>query len=112
MTGSLVAFELQDGSTVIFEANDLSPPPAATERIARTSIQSELQKSQEPFEQVAARIRPAAQIVLDALQELNSPKEIGLEFGLAFNAKAGVVIASASSEVNFKVSVKWENPGA
>ena len=107
----LVEFQLEDGSTVVFETDEQPTPPApGTQRISRSGPEAEVQKAQQHFEQAAARIRPAAQVVLDALREMNSPKEIGLEFGVKFSAKAGVVIASADSEVNFKVSVKWVNP--
>ncbi len=40
---------------------------------------------------------------------MNTPDEIGLEFGLKFNAKTGVIFASADSEATFKVSLKWTN---
>ena len=92
MTRQLVEFQLEDGSTVVFETDEQTTASPGMERISRFGSQGEAQevkKAQQKFEQVAAHIRPAAQIVLDALQELNSPKEIGLEFGLAFNAKAG-----------------------
>ncbi|NOX43566.1 MAG: hypothetical protein GXP19_07530 [Gammaproteobacteria bacterium] len=63
----------------------------------------------EKFNAVAKRIKSAAQLVLDSLKELSTPSEIALEFGLKFSSKAGVIIASANSEVNFKVSIKWIN---
>ena len=40
---------------------------------------------------------------------MNTPDEIGLEFGIKFNAKAGAVFASVDSEATFKVSLKWKN---
>ena len=48
--------------------------------------------------------------MLDALKELNTPQEIHLEFGVKLGGKAGVVFASAESECNFKVGLKWTNP--
>jgi hypothetical protein len=41
---------------------------------------------------------------------MNSPAEIGLEFGIKLNAKAGAIFASVDSEATFKVSIKWRNP--
>ncbi len=104
MTKQLVEFELEDGSSIVFETQS----DAGTQRIATRSDVPE--KSDDRFEQVASRIRPAAKIVLNALKELNTPTEINMEFGLKFSAKTGVIIASADSEVNFKVSIKWNNP--
>lgn len=115
MEKQLVEFEMEDGSSVIFETTDKpTVNVAGTERVSRdcTDSNSTIQKAEQGFNQVAARIRPAAQLVLDALRELNSPKEIQIEFGLKFSAKAGVIVASTDSEVNFKVSVKWVNPDA
>ena len=54
------------------------------------------------FVDAVAKIKPAAEVVLKAFQEMNTPDEIGLEFGLKFNAKTGVVFASADSEATFK----------
>ena len=107
-----VEFKLEDGSTVVFETD--TPEPAGTtgndRRIAHSSGEAPVEKSTQLFDAVAARIRPAAQMVLDALRELNTPRQIDLEFGIKFNAKAGVVFASVDNDVNFKVRVKWENP--
>ncbi len=103
----LVRFKLEDGSTVVFETEAESS--GGPRRIAKGGAK-EPEDADERFESVAKRIRPAAQLVLDALRELNSPKEIALEFGLKFSAKTGVIVASADSEVNFKVNVKWVNP--
>jgi hypothetical protein len=105
----LVKFKLEDGSSVVFETD----MPEENTNNGATPISKgsrhETQQADERFESVAKRIRPAAQLVLDSLRELNSPKEISLEFGLKFSAKTGVIVASADSEVNFKVHVKWVN---
>lgn len=103
----LVKFQLEDGSSVVFESDaELS---GGVTRIAKGN-NLEPVVADEKFNAVARRIKPAAQLVLDSLKELNTPREISLEFGLKFSTKAGVIIASADSEVNFKVSVKWVNP--
>ena len=109
MTKQLVEFQLEDGTPIVFETAD-ELPAGGTQRVSRGGgADGAIERAEQSFNQVAKRIRPAAQMVLDALRELNSPKEIGLEFGLKFSAKAGVVVASADSEVNFKVTVKWVN---
>ncbi len=55
------------------------------------------------------RIKPAAEVVLNAFQEMNTPDEIALEFGLNFSAKAGAIFTSVDSAAAFKVSLKWTN---
>ena len=109
MSKNLVEFELDDGATVIFETD--RSEISDVQRISRSDEDpiNQPEKALTKFNAVAAGIKPAAQLVLDALKELNSPKEIQLEFGLKFGAKTGVIVASADTDVNFKVTVKWEN---
>ncbi len=38
----------------------------------------------------------------------HKPDEIEMEFGFSLNAVAGVVIASASTEANYKVTLRWK----
>ncbi|MCI5228291.1 MAG: hypothetical protein D3918_16960 [Candidatus Electrothrix sp. AX2] len=71
--------------------------------------EDEPEKATDSFEKVISRIQPAAELVLNSFKEMNSPDEIELEFGLKFNAKTGVIFASADSEATFKVSLKWSN---
>lgn len=109
MTKQLVEFELEDGTSVVFET-DRDESDGSIERISRGGDENDQpKKAVQTFNKVAKSIQPAAQIVLDSLKEMNSPKEIQLEFGLKFGAKTGVILASADTEVNFKVTVKWEN---
>ena len=111
MGKQLVRFDLEDDSYVIFETTETAGQAGAVDqRVAnRRGGELDVESSSDHFEKVAARIRPAAQVVLNALKDLNTPKEIQLEFGVKFSAKAGVIIASADSEMHFKVTVKWEN---
>lgn len=63
------------------------------------------------FTEAIARVKPAAEFVLNAFREMNEPDQIGLDFGIKFNAKAGAVIASVDSEATFKVSLLWKKAG-
>jgi hypothetical protein len=67
------------------------------------------EKAESRFVEAVARIKPAAEVVLNTFREMDTPDEISLEFGLKFAAKAGMVFASADSEATFKVSLKWKN---
>ncbi len=119
MPKQLVEFPLEDGSTVVFETDEVATAGNGVQRVSRgrstggeDNNESGVSRAAQTFDQVSQRIRPAAQMVLDSLREMNTPKEIQLEFGLKFSAKTGVIVASADSEVNFKVSVKWVNEDA
>lgn len=102
----LVRFELEDGSPVYVEVEEREED-LGRRRVARGDEATEQAESR--FTEAIARVRPAAEAVLNAFRELNTPQEIALEFGIKFNAKAGVIIASVDSEATFKVALKWSN---
>lgn len=60
------------------------------------------------FQEALERVKPALQAVADALRDVNHPDTIALEFGLKLTAATGVVIASAATEVTFKVTLSWK----
>lgn len=109
MNKQLVEFELEDGSSIVMET---SRDEGGFQRIARGGDEDAPAKAEKKFKDIASTIGPAAQVILNTLKEINTPEEIQLEFGLVFSAKTGVIIASADTEVNFKVTVKWVNNGA
>jgi len=94
-----------DGEPVHIEVDTM--PGDETYRGDRTS--HGIKKAENSFKDAIKRIRPAADAVLESFKEMNTPDEIGLEFGVKFNAKAGAVFASVDSEATFKVSLKWSN---
>ena len=54
-------------------------------------------------------VKPLVGSVYNSLQELNSPTEIELEFGIKLAAKTGIIVTSAESEANFRVKLAWKN---
>ncbi len=102
----LIEYPLADGSLVVIEVE--APRGEGTQRVSRLG-ESIPERVQTSFNEAIARLRPAADAVLQAFQGLNTPAEIGLEFGVKFSAKAGAIIASVDSEAVFKVSLKWKN---
>uniref|UniRef100_UPI004056FD70 CU044_2847 family protein n=1 Tax=Candidatus Electronema sp. TaxID=2698783 RepID=UPI004056FD70 len=103
----LIEFEL-DGQPVYVETEITETE--SIRRASRNGGENEPEKAASYFTDAVARIKPAAEVVLNAFREMNTPDEIALEFGLKFTAKAGAVfVASAGSEATFKVSLKWSN---
>jgi hypothetical protein len=102
MAKNLVEYQLADGSPVYVEVE--TPTGERVERVSRSG-ESAPERAQASFNEVIARLRPAADAVLQAFRGLNTPTEIVLEFGIKFNAKAGAIIASVDSEAVFKVSL-------
>jgi len=94
-----------NGGRVVVEVEDqlAGPLPASPGTVTG--------KATESFEEAVAGIRPIADAVLAQLRELG-PAEATVEFGIKFTAKAGVVLAAASTEGHCKISLKWTKPAA
>lgn len=102
----LIEFNLEDGGSVFVETDE--PETGGTTRASRSSKIAD--EAKETFEQALSKIRPATEKVLTTLRGLAlSPHEIEMEFGFNMSAAAGVVIASASTTANYKVTLRWAN---
>lgn len=105
------AFELEDGTIVQVEIKEEEHD--GTRRVSRGGGRGEDEDEEKPpgrFSDAIKHIRPTAEAVLTALRGMNTPNEIGLEFGVKFSAKAGAFLVSADGESHFKVALKWTNP--
>jgi hypothetical protein len=102
----VLEYELADGTPVFVETAD-ARTEEKPQRVTRCG--GVPQKIDSRFEEAVARIRPATQILLDNLRDLNTPDQINLEFGLKFSANAGAIIASVDSEATFKVTITWKS---
>jgi hypothetical protein len=100
----VLEFEL-NGQPVYIEVDESETDGLST--VSRGA--NEIIRAEEKFSQAVNRIRPAAEALLNSFREMVTPEEIGLEFGVKFNAKAGAILASIDSEATFKVSLKWKN---
>ena len=99
----LIEVPLNDGSSVIVEVEETE-----SEGVVRAGRGEVIAKAAQTLEAALDRVRPTASVVIAKLRDLAvTPSEISVEFGLKFSAKAGVYIASADTEANFKVSLKW-----
>ena len=102
-----VEFKLEDGSPIVFEVDE--PEVGGTTRASRRPGEI-VEEAKETFEQALTKIRPATEKVIATLRGLSQkPDEIEMEFGFNLSANAGVVIASASTEANYKVTLKWNS---
>lgn len=102
-----VEFKLEDGSPIIFEVDE--PEVGGTTRASRRPGEI-VEEAKETFEQALTKIRPATEKVIATLRGLSQrPDEIEMEFGFNLSAAAGIVIASASTEANYKVTLRWNS---
>lgn len=100
-----VEFKMEDGSAIIVEVDE--PDTGGTTRASRHPGEI-AEEAKETFEQALSKIRPATEKVITTLRGLShNPDEIEMEFGFSLNAAAGVVIASASTHANYKVTLRW-----
>jgi hypothetical protein len=100
---NILEFEL-DGESVYVEVEESEIGARRTGR-----REDGVEKTGKKFTEVISRIRPVAEAVFNGLREMQSPDEIGLEFGIKLNATAGVIFAAGGSEATFKVALKWKN---
>ena len=101
-----VPFEMEDGTKIYVEVEDSA---GGMQRVGRGGGDEE--KTAGKFQEAINQVRPAAEAVLNSLREMNTPDEIGMEFGIKFSAKFGTaILASVDGETTFKVSLKWTNP--
>ncbi len=99
-----VEYEIDGGKPIIVEIEDVTPglvPAADSGQVVA--------KSRQGFEQAMETIGPVAEKLVTRLSEMaKAPDQIGVEFGLKLGFAAGAVIASGSTEANFKVSLTWK----
>lgn len=97
----LIRVPLEDGGFLVVETNDalVGPVPAArTGEVVATAVQT--------LEEGLDTLQPALTRLLDKLRAV-SPQEVTVELGIKLSTKAGVVIAQAAGEANFKVTLLW-----
>ena len=100
----LVEFPLEDGTTILVEIDE----PELSGLVKASRGGDVLTKAQQTLEKSLEKVQPAAQYVIQQLRKLHdAPDEIQVAFGLKLSAEAGAVLASASAEANYTVTLKW-----
>lgn len=99
----LIEFPLASGGFIVIEVDE------AEGGIVRATRPGEIvAKATETFENTLEKIKPAASAIIAKLRGLcDPPDEMEVEFGLKLSAEAGVVVAAAGAEANYKVTLKW-----
>ena len=100
---TVVEMPLEDGSTILVE---VSEDEQRLQRVGRAG--TVVREATETLEEALRRVRPAVTAVLKQVRDLATPPDkVTVEFGVKLTAEAGVVIAKAASEANFKLSLEW-----
>src|SRR2546423_11776615 len=99
----LVEFPLDEGGSIIVEVDE--PESEGTIRAARGDA---IVKAKETLEQALNNVLPVTKSIVEKLRSIgNKPDEIEISFGVKLSTAAGAVIASASAEANFDVTMHW-----
>jgi hypothetical protein len=99
----LVEYSLEDGGSIIIEVDE--PESEGTIRAARGDT---IVKAKETLEDALDKVLPVTRSVVEKLRSIgNRPDEIEISFGVKLSTTAGAVIASASAEANFDVTMRW-----
>lgn len=102
----LVSFPLEDGGSVVVEAEGDADGTVTRGLMAGGVVQA----AGSSFEAAVEAIVPAAAVVVRKLRAgLESPDGVEVEFGLKFSGQAGAFIASAGTEAQFRVKLSWLN---
>ena len=99
----LVEFPLEDGGSIVIEVDE--PESTGTVRAAREDT---IAKAKQTFEEAFNGVLPVTKGLVEKLRSIgNNPDEIEVTFGVSLNTAVGAVIASASAEANFSVTLHW-----
>ena len=100
----LVEFEIAEGETILVEVDE--PEEGSLVQAAKPGEM--IVQAQISFSEALDKMKPAINLVIQKLKGITDrPDEIAVEFGLKVGAQAGVVLAAAGIEANYKVTLKW-----
>jgi hypothetical protein len=102
-----IEFRLDDNETIVVEVDEPEEERGAR-RVGRET-EGEPEQASQSFEQALKKIRPATEKVITTLRDLiQKPDGIEMEFGFSLSAGTGVIIASASTQANYRVTLRWK----
>lgn len=104
----IIEFQLETGQIILVEVSPESTGQGT--RNTRVGRNEDLHsKAKHSFEKALDVIKPLSNTIVNKFKDLAvQPDETTLEFGLKLNFSGSLIVASASSEANFKISMKWK----
>lgn len=102
----LVEFTLDVSSPIIVETVEPEPPGSVVRATKKPG--EVLEEAKHTFEEAVDTVHAATERAIVKLRSLSEqPDQMTMEFGFNFSAQFGAVIASASAEANYKVTLAW-----
>lgn len=115
MTGYLVELPVGDGGSgdgadsVQVEVRDVGGDGLV--QVARPG--QVVARASQTLGEVLGSVRPVAESFVHSVRGMaQAPDEMSVQFGVALNADAGVIITSTSAQANFSVSLVWRRTPA
>jgi len=104
----LVEVPLATGGSITVEVDE--QPGGRTMRGGDRSAEL-VERGSRTLEESLGNIAPALHEVLDKLRGVSTDlSQIEVELGLKLTGEAGMVVARAGAEANFRVLLRWERP--
>ena len=105
---NIVQFKANDNSDLFIEVSDSTEPLQMRGGAAET--RGIVDNAKESFEKALHPLKEVSNSIINCIKDIsNSPKEVEVELGLKFTAKAGIILTSLDSEAHFKITLKWVN---
>jgi hypothetical protein len=109
--GEIVEFPVEAGGVLRVQAVDGLDGGGGQELVpAAPGMSDVVDKARETLESALGKVTPALGTITDRLRKL-SPDEVAVEFGFVLSAEHGIVIAKASGEIHFNVTLTWKDSG-
>ena len=106
---NIVQFKANDNSDLFIEVSDLSELLQMRGGGA-AEARGIVDNAKESFEKALHPLKEVSNSIINCIKDIsNSPKEVEVELGLKFTAKAGIILTSLDSEAHFKITLKWVN---
>lgn len=104
---TVVAIQLDSGESFLAEVDGPSHARGAVRGpAARLEVLAESGKT---FETALKNVEQAAEALMKRLRSLSKqPDEVTVEFGVKMSTEGGAIIAKASAEANFKITLNWK----
>jgi Trypsin-co-occurring domain 1 len=100
VASEVVKYQVDESTVVGFEFE----PEGDFHQAGAKEIVGQVRKAVEPAVE-------AAKAVLEKVKEIK-PDAVEVKFGVKVTGEASWVVAKASTEANFEITLSWESPGA
>lgn len=110
---AIAQFKLEDGTEVFFAVPEPQDDTAIEEVAGRaTRVYQVAEGAAGSFEQAIATMQPVVNAVIERLKKglITPADEVEVKFGLSLSADLGAIFSSVGADVNFEITLKWQNP--